>query len=136
MRTATDPLPGGSELERRAYADLPHSACAFPQWIRMRLFEHWSGARFWSELDRDDFGILCRPIHPNRTLVDDVVALLVTGGENLTILTWAIETDRPLDDVVAILTLLDVNARRLARFAWLPATPRSSPPFLRLVSAC
>ena len=52
-------------------------------------------------------------------LVADVVALLMAGGENLTVIQWALETDQPLDDVVAILTVLDVNSRRVPRFRWL-----------------
>ena len=57
--------------------------------------------------------------HPNLKLVADVTALLATGNENLTVITWAVETRRPLDEVVAILTVLDVNAHRVARFPWM-----------------
>jgi hypothetical protein len=110
-----------SALEQRARTDWPHSAHTFERWLRARLVEHWHGERFWRELDRDDFGLLRRPIHPDAALVADVVALILTGGENLTVITWALETGRSLDDVVAILTVLDVNARRLSRFAWLLA---------------
>ena len=69
-------------------------------------------------------------IHANHTLVSDVVALVLTGGENLTIVTWALETGQPLDDVVDILTLLDVNARRLPRFTCL-STSVPTPTLLR-----
>jgi hypothetical protein len=106
-------------LERRARADLPHSARAFERWVRARLVEHWYGQCFWRELDRSDFGMLRGSIHANHALVSDVVALILTGSENLTIITWALETGQPLEDVVAILTLLDVNARRLPRFTCL-----------------
>lgn len=123
INAARNPDPG-SALEQRAAADLPYSAQHFERWFRARLVEHWTGARFWRELDRGDFGVLRRPIHPNEGLVADVVALLLTGSENLIVIAWAIETGRPLDDVVAILTVLDVNARRLSRFAWLPPAPR------------
>jgi hypothetical protein len=134
MLAATDVDADDGDLERRAREDLPYSARFFERWLRARLVEHWSGERCWRALDRGDFGILRRDIHPDRFLVADVVALLLTGGENLTIIAWALETSRPLDDVVAILTVLDVNAHRLARFAWLPpATP--SEPHLRLASS-
>ena len=118
--TATDD-PEPSPLERRALADLPHSARSFERWLRARLVEHWSGQECWHEFDRADFGILRGAIHPNHGLVSDIVALLLTGSENLTVIAWALETGRPLDDVVAILTVLDVNARRLPRFASLTA---------------
>ena len=120
MTAGADAMRAESELERRARADLPYSARAFERWLRGRLIEHWSGDRFWRELDRDDFGILSRGVHPDRVLVADVVAILLTGGENLTVIGWALETRRPLDDVIAILTTLDVNARRLPRYPWLP----------------
>jgi hypothetical protein len=117
-----DPDPG--PLERRARADLPHSALAFGRWLRARLVEHWSGECFGDELDRGDFGILRRAFHPNATLVTDVVVLLLTGSENLTVIAWALETGRPLDEVVAILTLLDVNTRRLPPYPWLAVPSR------------
>jgi hypothetical protein len=113
-------------LEQQARADLPYSARAFGRWVRARLIDHWQGDCFWAELDRGDFGILRRRVHPNRMLVADVVALLMAGGENLTVIAWALETDQPLDDVVEILTVLDVNSRRVPRFRWLltPAPTR------------
>ncbi len=116
--TATDP-PTMTALEQQARDDLPYSARAFERWLRARLVEHWQGVAYWPELDRGDFGLLRRHIHPNGLLVADVVALIMAGGENLTVITWALETDQPLDDVVEILTKLDVNARRVPRFRWL-----------------
>lgn len=134
MTAAPDGLPRDGELERRARADLPYSARAFERWLRARLIEHWSGDRYWHELDRDDFGILHREVHPDRFLVADIVAILLTGGENLTVIAWALATSRSLDDVVAILSVLDVNSRRLPRFAWLPAPHAAPAPVLRLVA--
>ncbi|MCC6847529.1 MAG: hypothetical protein IT294_03440 [Deltaproteobacteria bacterium] len=131
MTAAPDVAVSEGDLEYRARIDLPYSARCFGGWLRARLVEHWAGDRCWHEIDRGDFGILRRDIHPDRFLVADVVALLLTGGENLTIIAWALETNRNLDDVVAILTLLDLNAHRVTRFAWLPpATPVA--PRLRL----
>lgn len=128
-KAATDDPPP-SALELRARADLPHSARGFGRWIRGRLVEHWYGIHFWQELDRGDFGILRNVIHPNHGLVTDVVALLLSGNENLTVIAWALETGRPLDDVVAILTVLDVNARRLQPF---PSLAAAAPPYLRVL---
>ena len=134
MGAAADVDANEGELERRARTDLPYSARHFERWLRARLVEHWSGEHYWQELDRDDFGVLRRGIHPDRFLVADIVALLLTGAENLTIIAWALETRRPLDDVVEILTILDLNAHRTARFAWLPPeTP--AVPHLRLAGS-
>lgn len=125
MNSATASAFPMTALEQQARADLPYSARAFDRWVRARLIDHWQGECYWAELDHGDFGILRRPIHPNRMLVADVAALLMAGGENLTVIAWALETDQPLDDVVAILTVLDVNARRVPRFRWL-LTPAPS----------
>jgi hypothetical protein len=111
--------PTMSALEQQARADLPYSARAFHRWLRARLVEHWQGETYWPELDRNDFGLLRRRFHPNGLLVADIVALILAGAENLTVIAWALETDQPLDDVVEILTRLDVNARRVPRFRWL-----------------
>ncbi len=119
--TIDDPEP--LDLAARARHDLPWSARSFTCWLRARLIEHWQGECCWDDLDRGDFGILREPIHPDHGLVADVVALLMSGAENLTVIAWALETDQPLDDVVAILTRLDVNSRRAPRFLWLLAPP-------------
>jgi len=127
FKTDAPPL---TDLERRAFADLDGRACCsaelqkccsrcFGLWLRARLMEHWRGDHYWQELDRGDFGLLRRPFHPNETLAADIVVLIMTGNENLMILTWALETGRPLNQVVEILTVLDINARRLPRFPWL-----------------
>jgi hypothetical protein len=131
-------VPTRSPLAERAAADFSDGACCaagprhgccqrcFTLWLRTRLMEHWRGDTFWQELDRADFGLLKQPIHPNHRLAADVVVLVMTGSENLTILTWALETGRPLDQVVEILTVLDVNARRLPRFRSLLPSLRSA----------
>ncbi len=123
--------PRFSELEARAFRDLAFpSRCApttsfsccrrcFGRWLRTRQLEHWRGEQRWRELDRGDFGLLRRPIHLNIELVADIVAMLAAGAENLGIIDWALEVGQPLDDVVAILTMLDVNARRMSPFEWL-----------------
>lgn len=109
-------------LERRAREDRAEIECCvrcFGAWLRARLLEHWRGERFWSELDRADFGLLSAERHPRGTLFADIVALIATGSENLTVIVWALETGKPLEEVVDILTALDVNARRVPCFPWL-----------------
>jgi hypothetical protein len=135
-----DPIttPRFSELEARAFRDLAFpSRCApttsftccrrcFGRWLRERQLEHWRGEQHWRELDRGDFGVLRRPIHANDALVADIVAMLASGAENLGIIAWALEIGQRLDDVVAILAVLDVNARRLPPFGWLTLVERCS----------
>jgi len=91
------------------------------RWVRARLIEHLRGERYWQELDRGDFGLLRARFHPNGALVAEVVGLVGAGVENLLVIAWALDVGRSLDDVLAILTVLDVNAHRIPRFVWLPS---------------
>jgi len=132
----TTNVPPLTTLEQRALEDLALGSCrcappvrlgsainycerCFGHWLRARLVEHWRGDHYWKDLDRGDFGLLRRPFHPNQGLVTDIVILIMTGNENLSIVIWALETGRPLDQVVEILTVLDINARRLPPFRWM-----------------
>ena len=118
-----------NSLERRAREDRAEVECCvrcFGAWLRARLFEHWRGERHWLELDRGDFGLLAADRHPRGTLFADIVALIATGAENLTVIMWALETGRPIEEVVDVLTVLDVNARRLPCFPWVTPALRCS----------
>jgi len=122
---------GLTQLERRALDELAlrtgcstadRFACCdrcWHRWVRARFMEHLRGERYWDELDRGDFGLLRHAWHPNAALVDQIVARIADGGENLCILAWAVDAALPLDEVVAVLRTLDVNVRRLPRFSWL-----------------
>jgi hypothetical protein len=122
-------------LERRALDDLglragcsetdPVACCepCWRRWVCARLLEHLRGDRYWDELDRGDYWLLRKRWHANFERVEKVVARVATGAESLRVLTWALETREPLDEVAAILRTLDVNARRLRRYPWLSATP-------------
>jgi len=123
-------------LEERALAELhapvqPTGGCidccrrCWTLWLRVRLLEHLRGETYWKELDRGDFGVLRTDVHPDRGLLDEIATKVGQGLENIEIIGWALEHKRSQDDVLAILVLLNVNARRVPRFAWLgAATPR------------
>ena len=101
----------------------PYVCCepCWHRWVCARLLEHLRGEHCWEELDRADFGVLRGDWHAN--LVEDVVARIAAGVEPLYVLVWAAETGRPLDDVAAVLRRLDLNGRRVRRFAWLSSSP-------------
>lgn len=80
--------------------------------LRARWLEHLQGRAFWIELDHDDFGLLQRAFHGS-PLIDEILARLKRGQENLDILNWAIDDDVPIDDVIDILETLDINGRRI-----------------------
>jgi hypothetical protein len=81
--------------------------------LRARWIDHIHGKTFWIELDRNDFGILPRIFQDKPVLLERIVDRLIAGQENLEIIIWAIDWHIPIDDVVEILTTLDINSRRL-----------------------
>jgi hypothetical protein len=81
--------------------------------LRARWIEHLHGARFWIELDHDDFGLILREFQDQQPLLGEIVAQLKAGKENLDIIRWARERSIPVDPVILILERLDVNGHRL-----------------------
>lgn len=83
---------------------------------RQCWIEHVQGERFWQELDNRDFGILQQRFHDNMDLVHAIVQKFRAGEENLNVIAWALEQKEKvaMEDVLAILSLLDINARRLS----------------------
>jgi hypothetical protein len=80
--------------------------------LRERWLEHLQGRNFWIELDHNDFGLLQREFQDS-ALIDDVLTMLKAGQENLNVLNWAIDLDLPMEEVFEILTMLDINSRRI-----------------------
>ncbi len=103
----------------RAGCDLGEAALR--QWVkqhwwgflRARWIEHLHGARFWIELDQDDFGLVFREFHDQRWLLNEIVNLIKNGKENLDILDWAQKNQISSDTVVRILERLNINGHRL-----------------------
>jgi hypothetical protein len=85
----------------------------WPKYVRARWLEHIEGIQFWKELDRGDFGLLKRLFHEQTVLLDRILDRLKAGQENLDIICWAIDWGIPVDPVIQILELLDINSRRL-----------------------
>ena len=86
----------------------------WPAYVRARWFEHIQGKRFWKELDRDDFGLLNREFHDQRLLLDRILDRLKAGWENLDVIHWAQDWQLPMEKVIQILEVLDINSRRIA----------------------
>lgn len=89
-------------------------------WLRARVMEHLNGDYFWEEIDCDDFGLLQNNFHPNEQLLQEIVIRIKDGRENLCIINWVIDTGRCLPDALAILRKIDINARRIPRFKFIP----------------
>ena len=80
--------------------------------LRARWLEHLQGRNFWIELDHNDFGLLQRAFQDS-TLIEDILAMLKSGLENLNVLNWAIDNGLAMDEVLEILEMLDINSRRI-----------------------
>jgi hypothetical protein len=80
--------------------------------LRARWLQHLEGRAFWIELDHDDFGLLHRAFRDS-TIIDEIIWKLKCGWENLGLIVWAREADLPLDEVIEILEILNINSRRI-----------------------
>src|SRR5258708_3964703 len=80
--------------------------------LRARWLEHLQGRTFWIELDHNDFGLLRREFQDS-ALIEEILARLKAGQENLNVLIWAIDNGLPMEDVLEILEALDINSRRI-----------------------
>jgi len=89
-------------------------------WLRARVMEHLNGEIFWEEIDCSDFGLLQNNFHANRNLLQEIVLFIKDGRENLFIINWVIDTGRCLPDALSILRKIDINARRIPRFRFMP----------------
>ena len=82
-------------------------------YLRARWMEHLEGKRFWMELDRGDFGLLLNHFQDCPLLLDRILDRLKAGQENLDVILWSLDWAVPIQQVVEILTTLNVNSRRL-----------------------
>jgi hypothetical protein len=78
-------------------------------YVRARVLDHLAGTRLWAELPREEFGILPRAFPESTELVRVIVKQLAAGADNLTVISWAVETSQPMDLVSKILQAIDIN---------------------------
>ncbi len=76
--------------------------------------EHLGGKTFWTELDSGDFGLLKHQFHDNMKLVEQIVDIFKRGGENLDVVNFALKNELDIQEVLDLLKVLDINARRIA----------------------
>lgn len=84
-------------------------------WCRAKLIEHLYGWRCWGAFDEADFGLLTRhtvAFHVPRDTVERVADLLADGGENLDVVTWAVENRVDPEPIIWLLDRIDINAKR------------------------
>jgi hypothetical protein len=80
--------------------------------LRERWLEHLQGRNFWIELDHNDFGLLQREFQDSE-VIEDILEMLKGGRENLNVLNWALDNHLPMDEILEILEMLDINSRRI-----------------------
>lgn len=80
--------------------------------LRERWLQHLQGRVYWIELDAADFGLLSRA-YCGSPLCDAIISRLVAGWENLDVILWALDEKLPLNEVISILTSLNINSKRI-----------------------
>lgn len=83
-------------------------------YLRSKLLEHLLGYKYWSELDKGDFGILKYRFQEQTILLDRIIDRLKANQENLDIILWAQDWNIDTDQVINILEALDINSRRIS----------------------
>lgn len=83
------------------------------KFVRERWLQHIRGQVFWLELDNNDFNILNTDFPDCPELCERVISILEQGGENLSIVQWALDGNADMEDVMRILSRLDLNSHRL-----------------------
>ena len=81
--------------------------------LRARWVEHLQGSCFWIELDKNDFGLILSEFRDQQPLLNEIVCHLVNNKENLDIIRWAEQCNKPMNAVCHILERLDINGHRL-----------------------
>ena len=83
-------------------------------YLRSKLLEHLLGYKYWSELDKGDYGILKNSFQDQALLLDRIIDRLKANQENLDILLWAQDWNICSEQVIRVLETLDINSRRIS----------------------
>lgn len=81
-------------------------------YLRARWLEHLQGVKYWMELNEDDFGLLHERFQDS-LYFNDIVRQFLEGGENLTIINWAIEYNLPMAPIEEVLLAININSCRI-----------------------
>ena len=84
-------------------------------WLRHRWVEHVLGETCWEEFERERFGRLRSLFAATPGLLDEVIAQVRQGAENIDVVCWAAAERRDMDVVVRILAELRLNEIRCTR---------------------
>jgi len=82
-------------------------------YCRHRRIEHLRGDARWREFEDEKFGIRRHLIVTEGLLADRILDRIDEGFENLDIILWAQAWGLPVDRVLTVLELIDVNRARV-----------------------
>jgi hypothetical protein len=116
---------GGEEADRHKWIESEKAGRDLGEWaircwvrehwngfLRARWLEHLQGRTYWIELDHGDFALLQREFRDS-PLLNEIIARLIVGQENLGVVVWAIDNGLAMDEVLKVLEALDINSRRI-----------------------
>ncbi len=101
----------GRDLGVQALRDWFHNY--WKGYCRCRRLEHVEGEQHWQEFGAESFGHLRRTQASNDALLSSIMNRIRSGEENLTIIVWAQGSGQPVERVLEILAVIDVNEARL-----------------------
>ena len=83
------------------------------RFCRSRFVRHLRGETFFEEFGPECFGVGYSRLAALRELLDTILELVQEGAENLDLIRWAGERRLPREQVLEVLTVVDINRRRL-----------------------
>ncbi|MBI1349142.1 hypothetical protein GC163_22970 [bacterium] len=84
---------------------------------RAKRLEHVEGMQKWSEFAETEFGQVFQLIMVDDLLCDRVLDRMEHGCDNLEIINWGLTWGLPMERVIDLLELIDINRARLEPIA-------------------
>lgn len=97
----------GYSAVREWYSDYWYGHC------RRGRIEHLIGNRCWEEFEEEQFGALEEMLQRGDLLMELILDRLLYGWENLDVINWAYDWNLPINRVLELLDLFDINGARL-----------------------
>ncbi len=80
---------------------------------RSKRLEHVEGQQRWDEFAAHEFGQVFELIVDGDILIDRILDRMEHGYDNLEIINWALAWSLPMDRVIDLLLMIDINRARL-----------------------
>jgi hypothetical protein len=80
---------------------------------RVKRLEHVEGQQRWEEFAEDEFAQILELILDGDLLLDRILDRMEHGSDNLEIINWALDWAVPMEKVIDLLLMIDINRARL-----------------------